>query len=51
MSTKYACNDKAIYKSKAEADAASLLAEHQYGVKLRSYKCKQCNLWHLASNF
>lgn len=49
MSTKSDCNKKAIYKTKAEANGAGLLAEHQHGVKLRSYKCKLCSFWHLAS--
>lgn len=51
MSTQLPCSDKVVFNKQADANAAALLAEHQHGIKLKSYKCKHCNLWHLASKY
>jgi hypothetical protein len=43
------CADKLGFDTQREADAAATVAEYQHGVKLRSYLCKHCKLWHLTS--
>lgn len=40
---------KATYSSRREAAAAAAVAKQRYGTKLRPYRCKSCDLWHLAS--
>ena len=44
------CSDKIAFDTRREANAAANVAEYQYGNKLRSYRCRHCDLWHLASN-
>lgn len=44
------CVDKMSFESQKEAEANGLAAEWQHGGSLKSYKCKYCRLWHLASN-
>lgn len=39
------------FDSKTEAENASTVAEYQRGSKLRVYKCKDCDLWHLATDY
>lgn len=42
------CQDKNKYFSEDEANET---AEYQYkvnNIKLRPYKCKECNFWHLT---
>ncbi len=43
------CSEKLAFDTKEQANAAALVAEHQRNVKLNSYKCKYCHLWHLAT--
>ncbi len=43
------CNEKLVFNTKAAAEGAAVYAEHLHGTKLKVYKCKHCNLWHLAS--
>ena len=45
------CHDKLAFDTKKEANASAVVAEYQHGTKLKVYKCKDCNLWHLASDF
>ncbi len=45
------CEDKLRFDSKVEADAMSVSLRHRYDTKYRSYKCRHCGLWHLATNF
>lgn len=44
------CAEKIAFDSKKDAQAAATVAEFQHGVKLRPYKCRHCNLWHLSSD-
>ena len=46
-----ACTDKMAFDSKAEAESASSVAEFQRGINLIVYKCKNCQLWHLATDY
>ena len=41
--------EKICYATKEEAEAAALVAEYDYGVKLHTYKCEYGNHWHLSS--
>ncbi|HEX7633130.1 MAG TPA: hypothetical protein VF401_02260 [Candidatus Saccharimonadales bacterium] len=44
------CADKLAFDTQKQANAAAVVAAHQYGAKLKSYRCKHCDLWHLSSN-
>jgi hypothetical protein len=46
-----ACNDKMAFDTKLEAENAATVADFQRGSKLITYKCRDCGLWHLASNY
>lgn len=39
------------FDSKIEAENTASVTEYQRGIKLRVYKCLQCQLWHMASNY
>lgn len=43
------CSDKLVFDNKEAAGGAATYAAHQYGTKLKIYRCKACSLWHLAS--
>jgi hypothetical protein len=43
------CADKLAFDTQKEAKAAAVVADHQHGTKLKTYCCKHCGLWHLAS--
>ena len=43
------CNEKLAFDTQKQARAAAVVAEHQRGTKLRTYRCRHCGLWHLAS--
>ena len=45
------CEDKMTFDTKKEAEKTAVVAEFQRDTKLKVYKCKSCNLWHLSSNF
>lgn len=45
------CTSKAAYSTKKEAEAAAIVAKHQYGQSYKTYLCRYCDLWHLASDF
>lgn len=51
MSDVIPCSEKLAFDTQTEANAAAVVAEHQHGTKLKSYKCKHCGLWHLASKY
>jgi hypothetical protein len=44
------CFDKLTWRSREEAVAAAAYARWQYGGErvLTPYRCKFCNMWHLA---
>jgi len=48
---KPSCQDKMVFDTKAEAENAATVAEFQRGSKLKIYKCRECHLWHLSSNY
>ena len=45
--------DKINFSSKKEAEAAAIVARNQYGHnrRLKAYLCRECDLWHLASDY
>lgn len=44
-------HQKICYASREEAEAAALVAEHDYGApNLAVYKCEYGNHWHLSSH-
>lgn len=43
------CEDKMSFDSKSEAENSAVVAEYQRGSKLKVYKCKDCQLWHLST--
>ena len=45
------CSEKLTFDTQKQAATAALVASHQHGSKLKVYKCRYCNLWHLASNY
>ncbi len=45
------CSKKIAFITKNEAKASAVVAQFRYGNKLKVYKCKDCELWHLASNY
>lgn len=45
------CAEKLAFNTKREAQASAVVAMHQHGTKLKTYKCRYCDLWHLASDY
>ncbi|MCA9324085.1 hypothetical protein KC992_03195 [Candidatus Saccharibacteria bacterium] len=45
------CQTKMSFDTKKAAENAARVAAHQHGSKLKSYKCRTCKLWHLASRY
>lgn len=45
------CDDKMAFDSKKEAENSAVVTEFQRGTKLKVYKCRECNLWHLSSDY
>ena len=43
------CIDKLAFDSEKEAKIAAMVAKFQHGTDLKTYRCKYCKLWHLAS--
>lgn len=43
------CSEKLAFDTQRQARAAATVARHQHGVALKVYKCRYCDLWHLAS--
>ena len=44
------CKDKLTFDSEAAAKAEANVVEWRRGTKLKAYKCRYCQLWHLSSN-
>ena len=44
------CAEKLAFDTLKQARAAAVVADLQHGTKLKVYKCKYCNLLHLASD-
>ena len=49
MNDELACAEKLAFDSKEAAEGAAVYANHRHGTKLKVYKCRNCQLWHLAS--
>lgn len=45
------CQDKLAFDTKEQAEASAVVADYQHGTKLKIYLCKDCGLWHLASDY
>lgn len=45
------CANKLAFDSKKDAQATATTAQYQMGADVRPYKCRHCQLWHLASNY
>ena len=43
------CSEKLSFDTKEAAQGAATYAEHLHGSKLKVYRCKHCELWHLAT--
>ncbi len=42
------CADKLVFDSRQEANVAANVAQYQRGLRLKSYRCRYCALWHLS---
>ena len=45
------CVDKLAFDTPEAARATATVSEHRYGGKLKVYRCRHCELYHLSSNF
>lgn len=45
------CVDKIAFDSQKAAQAAATVARYQHGIRVKPYRCKYCNLWHLATTW
>lgn len=45
------CVDKLAFDTKKQAQDAANVAAFQRGTKLKVYKCRHCELWHLSSKY
>lgn len=43
------CSDKLAFDSEQQAKAEAAVVKWRRGTKLRVYKCRYCDLWHLSS--
>jgi hypothetical protein len=48
---KLPCAEKLVFDTKQQADTAANVAEYQRGIRLKSYHCRYCDLWHLATDY
>ena len=44
------CTGKLAFDTPEAARATATVSEHRYGSKLKVYRCRYCNLYHLSSN-
>jgi hypothetical protein len=49
LNTELPCGDKLAFNNQKQAQAAATVALYQHGTKLKTYVCRFCGLWHLAS--
>lgn len=47
--TSLPCQDKLGFDTQKQAKVAAMVADYQHGAKLKVYRCKHCQLWHLSS--
>lgn len=45
------CADKIAFDTPEAAQATATVSRYRYGSKLKVYRCRHCQLYHLASNF
>jgi hypothetical protein len=45
------CSEKLAFDTKKDAQATATVARYRYGGKLKVYRCRYCNLWHLATDY
>jgi len=45
------CADKLAFDTPEAAQATATVSEHRYGGKLKVYKCRYCQLYHLSSDY
>jgi len=43
------CADKLWFDTKSKAQAEASVLKWRHGTKLKVYKCRHCDLWHLSS--
>ena len=43
------CDGKMVFSSKDDAQNMAVAVDWQRGNKLKAYRCKHCQLWHLSS--
>ena len=43
------CTDKISFDTQTQAQAAATVALYQHGARLKTYRCRHCDLWHLSS--
>lgn len=44
------CAGKLTFDTQAQAEAAATVADYQHGTPLKTYQCRYCGLWHLATD-
>ena len=49
-SQKLPCADKLAFDSEKEALDQARVIKWKRNIKLKTYKCRHCNLWHLSSS-
>lgn len=45
------CADKLAFETVEAAQATAMVSEHHYGTKLKVYRCRHCQLYHLATDY
>jgi hypothetical protein len=45
------CSEKMSFDTKKQAEDAARVAAHQRGSKLKAYRCRECQLWHMSSKY
>lgn len=45
------CADKLAFDTKEQAEATATVSEYNYGGKLKAYRCRYCDLWHLSTDY
>lgn len=45
------CQDKMAFDTKKQAESAARTAAFQHGAKLKVYRCRDCGLWHLSTDY
>ena len=43
------CSQKMAFDTKRQALDTATTSKHWYGTSLKAYRCKNCQLWHLAT--